>query len=53
MTTLILMIAVSAGVAGIFLAAYFQNLKNDRVGKMNESPVWVHYTDEFQREIFK
>ncbi len=53
MTTLFLLIAVSIGVTGIFLAAHYQNLKNGKDEKMNESPLWLHYTDEFQREIFK
>jgi hypothetical protein len=47
MITLFLLIAVSIGVTGMFLAISYRNLKNDRIEKLNESPAWAHYTDEF------
>ena len=53
MSALFLLITVSIGVAGFFLAAFIWSVKSDQYEDKQGSALRMLYDDEFQKEIYK
>ncbi len=52
MSALYLLIGVSIGVAGFFLAAFIWSVKNDQYEDKKGASLRMLYDDEFKGEIF-
>jgi len=53
MSALYLLVAVSIGVAGFFLAAFIWSIKNDQYEDKKGAAMRILQDDDFQREIYK